>query len=256
MEIRVKHTSRSWFCSHTALHVLFVSPFTSWVLTPGSEVIIITLMSFSNTKENVPAESPVLIQSGLAMLAMAKMSAARKRHPDITVSLSMSVRTGGVCLQVQDATFGRHWPMPLSAVPSSQPAASDGSRSSPWIHGRDLEAAVTYFWRFSPLLLLRRAGPARWSFSSPGGEEDRCLMGFPASRRHLQRVYCHKTTLLQMLTNVHAEHLLSQVCKLFSPHVIDFSFLWSHTEDKRRPWSRLLCRSKPETHRNMRDTSV
>lgn len=67
------------------------------------------------------------------------------------------------------------------------------------------------------------------------GEEDRCLMGFPASRRDLQRVYCHKTTLLQMLTNVHAEHLLSQVCKLFSPHVIGFSFLWSHTEDKRRP---------------------
>lgn len=49
---------------------------------------------------NLPAESPVLIQSGLATLAMAKMSAARKRHPDITLSLSMSVVPGGllVCL--------------------------------------------------------------------------------------------------------------------------------------------------------------
>lgn len=37
----------------------------------------------------------MLIQSGLATLAMAKMSAARKRHPDITVSLSMSVDTDG-----------------------------------------------------------------------------------------------------------------------------------------------------------------
>lgn len=201
MEIRVKLTFRSLFCFHTAFYVLFVSPLTSWVLTPGSEVIIIMLILFSSTKENVPAESPVLIQSGLAMLAMAKMSAARKRHPEITVSLSMSVRTGGVCLRVQGATFGRHWPMPLSAVPSSQPAASDGSRSPPWIHGRDLEAVVTYFWRFSPLLLLllRCAGPGRWSFSSPGGEED-CLMGFPASRWHLQRVYVNKTTLLQTCT--------------------------------------------------------
>lgn len=40
---------------------------------------------------NLPVESAVLIQSGLAMLAMAKKSAARNRHPDITVSLSMSV---------------------------------------------------------------------------------------------------------------------------------------------------------------------
>lgn len=39
---------------------------------------------------HLPAESPVLIQSGLAMLAMAKMSAARKRHPEITVSLSIT----------------------------------------------------------------------------------------------------------------------------------------------------------------------
>jgi len=40
---------------------------------------------------NLPEAPPVLIQSGLAMLAMAKMSAVRKRHPEITVSLSMSV---------------------------------------------------------------------------------------------------------------------------------------------------------------------
>lgn len=37
-----------------------------------------------------PADSPVLIQSGLAMLAMAKISAARKRHPEMMVSLSIS----------------------------------------------------------------------------------------------------------------------------------------------------------------------
>lgn len=37
-----------------------------------------------------PADSPVLIQSGLARLAMAKMSAARKRHPEMMVSLSIS----------------------------------------------------------------------------------------------------------------------------------------------------------------------
>lgn len=47
---------------------------------------------------NLPAESPVLIQSGLAMLAMAKMSAARKRHPDITVSLSMPVGCFRACV--------------------------------------------------------------------------------------------------------------------------------------------------------------
>lgn len=39
---------------------------------------------------NLPVASPVLIQSGLAILAMAKISAARKRHPDMTVSLSIS----------------------------------------------------------------------------------------------------------------------------------------------------------------------
>lgn len=40
---------------------------------------------------NLPVASPVLIQSGLAILAMAKISAARKRHPDMTVSLSISL---------------------------------------------------------------------------------------------------------------------------------------------------------------------
>lgn len=49
----------------------------------------------------------MLIQSGLAMLAMAKMSAARKRHPDITVSLSMTMAEeeeeegGGGVVQLQ-----------------------------------------------------------------------------------------------------------------------------------------------------------
>lgn len=71
-----------------------------------------------NTKfeQNVPAESPVLIQSGFATLAMAKMSAARKRHPDITVSLSMSVRTG--CGGGRMLTYG----------PSSRPVNRAGAR--------------------------------------------------------------------------------------------------------------------------------
>lgn len=51
-------------------------------------------LEWNNASLNPPADSPVLIQSGLTMLAMAKMSAARKRHPDITVSLSMSLRAG------------------------------------------------------------------------------------------------------------------------------------------------------------------
>lgn len=37
-----------------------------------------------------PADSPVLIQSGFAMLAIAKISAARNRHPEMIVSLSIS----------------------------------------------------------------------------------------------------------------------------------------------------------------------
>lgn len=39
---------------------------------------------------NLPADSPVLIQSGFAMLAIAKISAARNRHPEMMVSLSIS----------------------------------------------------------------------------------------------------------------------------------------------------------------------
>lgn len=38
----------------------------------------------------LPADSPVLIQSGFAMLAIAKISAARNRQPEMMVSLSMS----------------------------------------------------------------------------------------------------------------------------------------------------------------------
>lgn len=38
----------------------------------------------------LPADSPVLIQSGFAMLAMAKISAARNRQPEMIVSLSIS----------------------------------------------------------------------------------------------------------------------------------------------------------------------
>lgn len=38
----------------------------------------------------LPADSPVLIQSGFAILAIAKISAARNRQPEMIVSLSMS----------------------------------------------------------------------------------------------------------------------------------------------------------------------
>jgi len=38
---------------------------------------------------SLPADSPVLIQSGFAMLAIAKISAARNRHPEMIVSLSI-----------------------------------------------------------------------------------------------------------------------------------------------------------------------
>lgn len=40
---------------------------------------------------HLPADSPVLIQSGLAMLAIAKISAARNRQPEMMVSLSISL---------------------------------------------------------------------------------------------------------------------------------------------------------------------
>lgn len=44
----------------------------------------------------LPADSPVLIQSGFAILAMAKISAARNRHPEMIVSLSISPADGAV----------------------------------------------------------------------------------------------------------------------------------------------------------------
>lgn len=100
----------------------------SW---PPIKHVIKTPLSQDNN--NLPAESPELIQSGLAMLAMAKMSAARKRHPEITVSLSMSVDPGGVflCLYLKGGgTFRRHWPKPLSPVPSSSKPALENSRWS------------------------------------------------------------------------------------------------------------------------------
>lgn len=52
------------------------------------------------------------------MLAMAKMSAARKRHPDITVSLSMSVRKGAAPGGGRALTYG----------PSSRPITRAGAR--------------------------------------------------------------------------------------------------------------------------------
>lgn len=50
-----------------------------------------THINYSVNLKFLPADSPVLIQSGFATLAMANISAARKRHPEIMVSLSMSV---------------------------------------------------------------------------------------------------------------------------------------------------------------------
>lgn len=55
---------------------------------------------------HLPADSPVLIQSGFAMLAMAKISAARNRHPEMIVSLSMppaeeALTDVGKCRSVQ-----------------------------------------------------------------------------------------------------------------------------------------------------------
>lgn len=90
---------------------------------------------------------------------MAKMSAARKRHPDMTVSLSMS----GAHRWRASAAPGR-WPMPLPPVPSPEPAPA-GWRTSRSIPA---EAAVTSFsCCFSPL--LHHAGPARRSLLRSGG---------------------------------------------------------------------------------------
>lgn len=55
------------------------------------------LLMCEDTKHNsgcyhLPADSPVLIQSGFAMLAIAKISAARNRHPEMIVSLSISLQ--------------------------------------------------------------------------------------------------------------------------------------------------------------------
>lgn len=82
-----------------------------------------TAKDTQSSTRNVPAESPVLIQSGLAMLAMAKMSAARKRHPDITLSLSMSVRTVGGAVGAAPGG-GRA----LTYGPSSRPVSRAGAR--------------------------------------------------------------------------------------------------------------------------------
>lgn len=51
---------------------------------PTTQNIIVVLNGW------LPADSPVLIQSGFAMLAIAKISAARNRHPEMIVSLSIS----------------------------------------------------------------------------------------------------------------------------------------------------------------------
>lgn len=52
--------------------------------------IIIVVLNGRYGLLHLPADSPVLIQSGFAMLAIAKISAARKRQPEMIVSLSIS----------------------------------------------------------------------------------------------------------------------------------------------------------------------
>lgn len=57
---------------------------------------MIALLNGSHGLLHLPADSPVLIQSGFAMLAIAKISAARNRQPEMIVSLSISPADGGV----------------------------------------------------------------------------------------------------------------------------------------------------------------
>lgn len=57
---------------------------------------MIALLTGSHGLLHLPADSPVLIQSGFAMLAIAKISAARNRQPEMIVSLSISPADGGV----------------------------------------------------------------------------------------------------------------------------------------------------------------
>lgn len=74
-----------------------------WRLTDGSCDMGTVAKSLAKITQNIrallncsygllrlPADSPVLIQSGFAMLAIAKISAARNRHPEMIVSLSIS----------------------------------------------------------------------------------------------------------------------------------------------------------------------
>lgn len=73
-----------------------------------------------------PADSPVLIQSGLAMLAMAKISAARKRHPEMMVSLSISPPRSPHPPSPGQAAASRlppHGPPPGPGVPAPPPRA-------------------------------------------------------------------------------------------------------------------------------------
>ena len=107
---------------------------------------------------NLPADSPVLIQSGLAMLAMAKMSAARKRHPEITVSLSMSVSTGG----------GQRVCVPLCHL-----QGGGTFRESQHLLGPGASCSERYAKKISSLVSSPPAAepdPTCWPCSSPGGE--------------------------------------------------------------------------------------
>lgn len=82
---------------------------------------------------HLPADSPVLIQSGFAILAIAKISAARNRHPEMIVSLSISPADeavydvgGNVVVVVQMRDTG--WAViSLTSPPSTTGACCCGS---------------------------------------------------------------------------------------------------------------------------------
>lgn len=62
---------------------------------------------------HLPADSPVLIQSGFAMLAIAKISAARNRHPEMIVSLSISPANEALNDVEKNVVVVQMWPRVL-----------------------------------------------------------------------------------------------------------------------------------------------
>lgn len=177
---------------------------------------------------------------------MAKMSAARKRHPEITVSLSMSVDTGGGqsvrvprCHLEGGGTSRSQSATPSPLVPSPPAALRYGnSRRWSWWRGRFDPRSVraSCLTRSAELKLFPcirpESGPTRWRSSSPGGEDR-----WPAARGSLhpgdawrkasaQCTAFNRWWILEQWTRTHAcSPLISWVCSL-CPHMKAFSFLW------------------------------